>query len=245
MATQILSVITEYCSIYVDDLNMSELASSDPPLYARNMWQYLKPALTKFNHPTEMQGYIFGSESNPKLIEPSYDSTTYTTTVNYSTDFTINLGEDYRGYDVAAARLQTTDRTGAVYYIPYASTYNSEFGTLTISVPSGTTIEAGAVFDLDFYRDGYFVNTLTPEMCDIIGICFQYVWQDRFNTDWLSNVSKVEDKSFQEQNRANKMNADGLRLREISVKLYDKMRKFEQDVVYRSTFPGGTGIRLK
>lgn len=244
MSTQILSVITEYCSIYVDDLNMSELATSDPPLFARNMWQLLKPALAKFDHPTEMQGYIFGTSSNPNLIEPDYDSTLYTTTADYSADFTINLGLDYADYDIAAVRLKSIDRTGNVYFVPYDCTYNSEFGTITVSVPSGETILAGSVFDIDLYKDGYFVNTLTPQMCDIIGICFQYVWQDRFNTDWLSIVSKIEDKSFQEQNRANKMNADSLRLREISVKLYDKMRKFEQDTFYKSTFPGGINVHI-
>lgn len=251
MATQILPVITGYCSIYVDDINMSELAASDPPLFARNMWQLLKPALAKFDHPIEMQGFIFGTESSPNLIEPTYDSTTYTTSVDYSADFTFMLGEAYADYDVVATRLKCHDKTGNVYFVPYECTTSKvQIGTITmlnvtISVPSGDTIPAGSVFDIDFYKDGYFVNTLTPQMCDIIGLCFQYVWQDRFNTDWLSIVSKVEDKSFQEQNRANKMNADGMRLRDISVKLYDKMRKFEQDVYYKNTFPGGTGISIK
>lgn len=244
MATQILPVITGYCSIYVDDINMSELATTDPPLFARNMWQLLKPALAKFDHPSEMQGYIFGTESNPKLVEPSYDSTIYTTVQDYSADFTIDLGLTYSEYDIAAVRLKATDRTGNVYFIPYESEYNSVYGTLTIHVPSGDTILAGSVFDIDLYKDGYFVNTLTPQMCDIIGLCFQYVWQDRFNTDWLSIVSKVEDKSFQEQNRANKMNSDGMRLREMAIKLYDKMRKFEQDIYYKSTFPSGTNVHI-
>lgn len=244
MSTQILSVITDYCSIYVDDLNMTELATSDPPLFARNMWQLLKPALTKFNHPSEMQSYIFGTTANPKLIEPSYDNTIYTTEQDYSTDFTIELGEDYTNYDIVAVRLKATDRTGNVYYVPYECEYNAVFGTITVHVSAGDTVPTGSVFDIDFYADGRFINNLTPEMCDIIGLCFQYVWQDRFNTDWLSIVSKVEDKSFQEQNRANKMNADGMRLREMAVKLYDRMRKFEQDKFYNKQFPGGVGLYL-
>lgn len=244
MSTQILSVITDYCSIYVDDLNMSELASSDPPLFARNMWQLLKPALSKFTNPPEMQAYIFGTETNPKLIEPSYDSTLYTTEVDYSADFTINLGTDYTDYDIAAVRYRFEDRTGSIVYIPFACEYDSTFGIITVHVPTGEAVKAGSVFDIDLYADGYFVNTLSPQMCDIIGLCFQYVWQDRFNTDWLSIVSKIEDKSFQEQNRANKMNADSMRLREMATKLYDRMRKFEQDMAYKSTFPGGTGLVL-
>lgn len=247
MSTQILPVITGYCSIYVDDINMSELATSDPPLFARNMWQLLKPALAKFDHPPEMQKYIFGTSDNPKLIEPKYDDTTYTTSADYTTDIQFPLSTEYQNYDIVAARLKSYDKTGNVYYVPYECSFTEipQIGIMvTISVPSGTTVPAGSVFDLDFYKDGYFANTLSPQMCDIIGLCFQYVWQDRFNTDWLSIVSKVEDKSFQEQNRANKMNADGMRLRELSVKLYDKMRKFEQDVAYNNTFPGGVGIHI-
>lgn len=244
MATSILSVITEYCSIYVDDLNMSELAATDPPLFARNAWQLLKPALAKFTHPPEMQGYIFGTETNPNLVEPEYDSTTsITADVVYSPTINIDLGEDYAGYDLCAVRYRYTDRTGNVVLVPYSSTYDSATGNIVVCNPS--ELPAGSVFEIDFYKDGYFVNTLTPQMCDIIGLCFQYVWQDRFNTDWLSIVSKIEDKSFQEQNRANKMNSDGMRLREIAVKLYDSMRKFEQDVYYRTRFPGGTGVQIK
>lgn len=244
MATPILSVITENCAIYVDDISMSDLAVSDPPLYARNMWQLLRPALAKFNHPAEMQSYIFGTETNPNLVEPEFDSTTsITTEVIYSPTIDINLGEDYAGYDLCAVRYRYTDRTGNVVLVPYSSTYDSETGNIVVYNPS--ELPAGSVFEIDFYKDGYFVNTLTPQMRDIMGIAFQYVWQDRFNTDWLSIVSKIEDKSFQEQNRANKMNADGMRLREIAIKLAGAMRKFEQDVYYKNTFPGGTGLNLK
>ena len=250
MSTQILSVITDYCSVYVDDLNMSELATSDPPLFARNMWQLLKPALSKFDHPPEMQKYIFGSSSEPNLIEPSYDNTTYTTAVDYSTNFSFMLGAEYADYDVVATRLKCYDRTGGVYFVPYECTADvvtvgtAKMLNITVVVPVGETLPAGSVFDIDLYKDGYFVNTLTPSMCDIIGLCFQYVWQDRFNTDWLSIVSKIEDKSFQEQNRANKMNSDGMRLREMAAKLYDKMRKFEQDTFYNNTFHGGIGLHV-
>lgn len=341
MATSILSVITEYCSIYVDDLNMSELAATDPPLFARNAWQLLKPALAKFTHPPEMQKYL-------RYIEPTYDSAVYTTetelmptpfvqqifddnieisqesqtytitvpadvsvsdfnswiiTINGKTathttiggapaasitmlgedvvigsayvavsgsnllfktsaafapsqpvtgtyavtvatgiPIIISLGDKYKGYDLCTVRARFYDRTGNLVLVPIASQYDPETGDIMIAPTQD--IPEGTEFEIDFYKDGQFVNDLTPQMCDIIGLCFQYVWQDRFNTDWLSIVSKIEDKSFQEQNRANKMNADGMRLREMAVKLYDSMRKFEQDVYYNTRFPGGTGVRI-
>lgn len=237
MATQMSSVITDYCAIYVDDINMSELAFTDPPLYFRNMWQLLKPALSKFTHPEQMQDYLFKG-----MTEPSYDSMAYVTVTDYTEDFMLPLGDNYKGYDLAAVRLKSSDRTGAVVMIPLLSEYNSEIGYITIALPNGEPLPAGTVLDFDFYKDGQFAKTLTPQMMNIIGYCFQYVWQDRFNTDWVSIVSKIEDKSFQEQNRANKMNSDTMRLREIGAKLFGAMRKFEQDVMFRNALPNGGGI---
>ena len=56
--TPILKVITEYCSLYVDDIRLNDLASTDMPLYARRMYQYLKAGLPLFSIPTEMQEYL-------------------------------------------------------------------------------------------------------------------------------------------------------------------------------------------
>lgn len=240
MATQMSSVITDYCAIYVDDINFSELAFTDPPLYFRNMWQILKPALSKFTHPEQMQDYLFRG-----MVEPSYDSMAYVTSVDYTEDFMLPLGDDYKGYDLVGVRLKSADRMGAIVMIPLISEYNAETAMVTIALPDGEAIPAGSVLDFDFYKDGSFSKTLTPQMLNIIGLCFQYVWQDRFNTDWVSIVSKIEDKSFQEQNRANKMNADGMRLREIGIKLAGAMRKFEQDVTFRNIVPDRGGIIIQ
>ena len=49
--TQILKVITEYCSLYVDDVRLSDLAATNMPLYARRMYQYFKPAISLFTIP--------------------------------------------------------------------------------------------------------------------------------------------------------------------------------------------------
>ena len=70
---------------------------------------------------------------------------------------------------------------------------------------------------------------------NILGMCFQVVWQDRFNTDWLSMVTKIEDKSFYEQNRANKMKADTERLNQLRQKLYGEMRRYEQNLYQKQT----------
>lgn len=233
--TPILKVITEYCSLYVDDIRLSDLASTDMPLYARRMYQYLKAGLPLFSIPTEMQEYLLGTESNPKFTEPKFDSTIYTVTEDYNTQFEINLGQDYVGYELCACRVRTIDKTRDVILTPIPVDYNSETGTVTINATADYLILNGTVFDFDFYTDGYFSETLTPSIMNILGMCFQVVWQDRFNTDWLSMVTKIEDKSFYEQNRANKMKADTERLYQLRQKLYGEMRRYEQNLYQKQT----------
>lgn len=233
--TPILKVITEYCSLYIDDIRLSELASTDMPLYARRMYQYFKVGLPLFSIPTEMQEYLLGTESNPKLVEPKFDSTLYTTTEDYNSNFEINLGQDYVGYELCACRVKTIDKAGNVILTPIPTNYNAETGTVTIKATVDNPIVSGTVFDFDFYTDGYFTADLTPSIMNILGMCFQVVWQDRFNTDWLSMVTKIEDKSFFEQNRANKMKADTERLYQLRQKLYGEMRRYEQNLYQKQT----------
>ena len=76
----------------------------------------------------------------------------------------------------------------------------------------------------------------------ILGYCFQVVWQTNFNNDYISNVAMIEDRSFAVQNKANKMNADTARLREVRNQLYDEMRRYEQNLFYKKTFPQGLNI---
>lgn len=228
--TKILQVITEYCSLYVDDIRLSDLASTDMPLYARRMYQYLKAGLPLFSIPTEMQSYLVGDKYSPNLIEPKIDSALYQTTKDYNDNFEINLGEEYKGYELYSCRVREINRVGDVLYTPISADYDADTGIMTVKATADNPIMSGTVLDLDFYTDGYFVNDLTPTIMSIIGTCFQVVWQDRFNTDWLSMVSKIEDKSFTEQNRANKMKADTERLTQLRQKLYGEMRRYEQNL---------------
>ena len=224
--TPVLKVLTEYCSIYVDDINLSDLASDDPALYGRRMWEYLRVAIPLFQIPPEMQEYLLGTETNPKLTVPTYDSTTITLSGDSDS---VDLGADYKGYDICSCRVRSVNRAGDVILTPIESSYDAETAIVTFS----TTIAGGTVLDFDLYTDGKFIEDLTPSIMNILGICFQCVWQDRFNTDWLSIVSKVDDKSFSEQNRANKMRADTERLNQVRRKLAEEMRRFSQNLYYK------------
>ena len=48
---------------------------------------------------------------------------------------------------------------------------------------------------------------------------------------------KIEDKSFSEQNRANKIRADTERLKALQEKLSIEIRNYERNIVYRKMFP--------
>ncbi len=236
--TPILKVITEYCDIYVDDINLQSLAVEDKPLYARRMWGYFRAAIPLFSLPANIQLYLVGTKDNPKLTDPVYGNLTYTTTEDITDTFTLTLDENGKGYDLFCCRLREVDDFDNVILLPTSGiSYDKDAGTVTFTASSENPIPKGTNFDMDFYTDGSFTETLTPEEMHILGLCFQIVWQTRFMNDWLSNVSKVEDKSFYEQNRANKIKADTERLREMRTILAEEMRRYEQNLYFRKTFP--------
>lgn len=242
--TPILKVISEYCSIYVDDVRLQELSVTDSPLYARRMWQYFSAAIPLFALPAEMPDFLIGNKEKQNLYEPSYDNTFYTVAETTESDLEIDLGSEYAGYELFSCRVREVDALGNVSLIPTTAEYDAETGKVTIPASAEKPIEQGTVFDFDFYTDGYFVNDLTPSIMTILGMCFQVVWQDRFNTDWLSMVTKIEDKSFYEQNRANKQNADTARLVMLREKLAGEMRRFEQNQYYKQTIADGNRLKI-
>ena len=234
MATPILKVETQYCSAYVDDIRLSELMTTNPPLYARKMWGYFLPAISLFTLPAEMPEYLVGTAQNPKLTEPSFTDYTYAVENDIDENTTISLGDDYKGFELFSANIVQTAANGRIIQTPATNIiYDAESGSITINASSDAPVAAGTVYYLDFYTDGEFQNTLTPQMMNILGMCFQVVWKDRFNTDWLSDVSKIEDKSFFEQNRANKERADTERHEHLMKKLAGEMRRFEQNIYYK------------
>lgn len=236
--TPLLKVLTEYCATYVDDIRLQELSIENPALYARKMSQYFIPSIALFSIPAEMQEYLVGNKYNPKFFEPIYDNKRVTTSGKQTKSFTIDLGEEYQGHELFSANILSLNG-GKVKTTPTnICEYDSATGIIKVTASEENPIEDNTTFDFDFYTDGWFEEELSSQVMNILGICFQCVWQDRFNTDWLSNVAKVEDKSFYEQNRANKMNADTARLNQLRQKLAGEMRRFEQNLYYKKTVLG-------
>lgn len=238
--TPILKVITEYCSVYVDDDRLNDLAEEDTPLYARRMWGYFRLSIPLFNLPARMPLYLMGTLENPKMVEPIYGSFQYTTTEELTSEYVLQLDDSGKGYGLFCCRIRSFDDFDNVIMLPTSvAEYDSINGTVTFHATPENPIPKGTIFDMDFYTDGSFNETLSPEIMNILGMCFQIVWQTRFMNDWLSNVSKVEDKSFYEQNRANKIKADNERLNVLKVNLAEAMRRFEQNLAQRKMFPYG------
>ena len=243
--TPLLKVLTEYCETYVDDIRLQELASTNPPLYARKMSQYFIPSIALFNLPSEMPEYLLGTRNNPKFFEPVYDNKRFTTSGDKTTPFTIELGEDYQLYELFSAQILSLNGNKGVISTPTSiCEYDNATGSIKVNASVENPVKDNTTFDFDFYTDGWFEEDLSPQIMSILGMCFQVVWQDRFNTDWLSNVAKVEDKSFTEQNRANKMNADTARLNQLRQKLAGEMRRFEQNQYYKQLVTGSNRLKF-
>lgn len=240
MATPILQVITEYCEAYVDDIRLAEVRESAPALYLRQTWFLLRVAVSLFTHPVEMQTYLLGTADEPKLTEPTFAETTITLDSEEEGPFVISLGAEYKGFELASCRLRETASDGTVTYYAVDFTYDGQTGDVTVQ----GNYPAGTVFDFDFANDGEFVNTLTPEMMDILGTGFGLTWRERFNADWLSLVAKVEDKSFKEQTRSSDKRANTEQIEAMRVAFAGKMRKFEQGIYYRNIVPQGARITI-
>lgn len=243
--TPLLKVLTEYCETYVDDIRMQELAKINPTLYARKMSQYFIPAISLFNLPAEMPEYLLGTRNNPKFFEPVYDNKRFTTSGDATEPFVIDLGTDYQFYELFSAQILTLNGNKGVLSTPTdICSYDSATGKITVNASVENPVKDNTTFDFDFYTDGWFEEDLSMQIMNILGMCFQVVWQDRFNTDWLSNVAKVEDRSFYEQNRANKMNADTARLNQLRQKLAGEMRRFEQNQYYKQVVTGSNRLKF-
>lgn len=238
MSTPMLKVITEYCAIYVDDIRMQELAQTDAPLYARKMWQYLRASLPLFTLPEGMQEYLMGTETTSKMTEPQIADRVHT--VAEGEGEIIVLGEEYAGFELCACRVRTEDDLGNVVLVPLQIEYDAENGTVKVN----GSVDVGKTLCFDFYTDGYFEETLSPQIMMILGMCFNVVWQTRFMNDWLSNVDKIEDRSFSQQNRANKIRADHERYMILRRELAGEMRKLEQSIYFKEAFPLG-GAKIK
>lgn len=240
MATATLEVITHYCEAYCDDVRLESLRDTNPALYLRQMWYFLRIAISLFNLPAEMPEYLLGTEDDPKLVEPMFADTMYTLPNEVDTTAVIQLGPEYAGYELASCRQRVIADDGRVEYYAVDFAYDAQTGNVTVN----GDFQIGTVFEMDFANDGVFLNTLTPEMMDILGTGFGLAWRERFNADWLSLVAKVEDKSFKEQTRSSDKRANTEQIEEMRKSFAGKMRRLSQNLYYKNFVPQGARIQI-
>lgn len=233
--TAVLKVLTDYCDKYVDDVRLTELKTTDFPLWAFKMWAYLNSGLPFFTIPSEMLSYLVG-EDGEKLTTPLFGTFQTVTEEDHAAGVSFTINSTYVDYDYCSARIVGRKQNGDVFYTPLPSAYNSETGDIEVTPQSD--IPTGATIEIDLYKDGAFEENLRMDVMRILGLCFACAWELRFINDWLSNVSKIEDSSFYEQNRANKENADTERYKMLKGELDSAMRRLDTNNEYRNVVLG-------
>ena len=242
--TPLLKVITEYCAPLVDDIRLQDKASDNPPVYAWTMWQYLQPQLGRFTIPEEMPEYLFGTEENPRFTEPQFATMRYTVEEDITSQTNISLGEDYAGYELFSCH-EIVIGNDCARAESISATYDSESGTVTVNASEDNPIKAGTILEFDFYTDGEFEADLSREVMAILGICFECGWNTRFENDWLSNVPKVEDSSFYQQNIANRMDKGTAKVNFVEQKLAAAMRQYQTSAYYKQIVPMGRRLKIQ
>ena len=174
MSTPILKVLSQYCGVYVDDIRLQELAEANPPLYARRMYNYLRPAITLFNQPAHMQEYFFGTSENPQFVDPVMDSTVYLVEDEESTDFIVPLGAAYSGFDLCACQVKTYDDLDNAVLTPIQITYDEASGNVTVHATPKNNVPQNAILVFDFYTDGEFTETVSEATTEEDGVIHMY-----------------------------------------------------------------------
>ena len=151
----------------------------------------------------------------------------------YSTDTSGNV--DAVSYSIAkdnqffSYMFGVDGKTENAYFI-----YDAETGAVTITA----NLMAGNSVDIDFYTDGVFDYELTPEMCEILAQCIGLKWFNRnFGNDWLGNMQKIKDKSFDVGSVSAQMTSVTARKKELRLALNDRLLHFEQNVTMRQGIP--------
>lgn len=232
MGTAWAEIITDYAMVEISDTRLSEELKESPALFFRRMDLYMRNAVPYFSSPPEMQSWL--SYTAPQYADYSWTGET-------SSQETV-LDTGLIGYELMSVQKIHCDATGNVMWEAYhEAVYNSETGTVTF--PAG--INAGTEFQIDFYTDGSFDNTLTGEEKRILGLCVALVWNERFTGDWLNRQPKIHDKSFSVGSESAYTRAETERMRTVRAALNDELRRYEQNLAYRELAAEGALTRYR
>lgn len=126
--------------VYINDVRLAKQLSISPALYNRRMSLFVSRALPKLCKPPELLTYLRSGMTAPMYSAYEYEAT--------GGEDTISTGEE--GYDMASVIIVERLVDGRTLETPVSAEYNPESGDVTLDTPA---VE-GALYQIDFYRDG-------------------------------------------------------------------------------------------
>lgn len=229
-------IILNYGNLFTDDVRNQQAYDLNPAAFLNQSAYYLAAAIPRFNRPTEVISYL--SLRTPAYFNETQWEVPGSGAEPTSMPVTIQAKPEY---ELCSVVIRGVDKFGNPVDTPYSGAqYDAQSGGVTF--PAG--LIPGTEFIIDLYRDGQFLNPLTPEMKRILGLCFHMVWEYRFTGEWLARAAKVSDKSFSPPNEANWTRAQEEKRRSEEDTLNQELRRYEQACTYRGVVDFSPSVTL-
>lgn len=224
MGTGWSEIVTNSAMVFIDDVRLQEAAADNPALFFRRMSLYVDMAIPMLSRPPELLSWLQCGMTPPTYGDYEWvaDQTSTTTETEVSTGMI--------GYELFSCVARQTDLAGNVTTTQYLeASYNAETGVVTFPQQN----MAGVSYDMDFYTDGTFSNTLTATQIRLLGLATACVWDERFSRNWLNIQMKIHDQSFMTANESSYMREATSRAKVNRALFNDELRKYEQDCAYQ------------
>ena len=229
MGTKWSEIITEHAMVFIDDIRLREKAEDNYALFLREMSLYMRNAIPAFNRPPEVRAFLEQGVKDASFDDFAWESTLDSLNAETSVD------TGCVGYDLFSCAVREEQEDGTVVFTHYDSAeYDPESGIVTFPAQ----VDIGIVYDMDFYSDGEFAHDLTPTQKRILGLCVASVWDERFFRNWLADMPKVHDRSFDTPNESQYMEKGTKKKIQNLGLLNEELRKYEQDCAYARAFRG-------
>lgn len=230
MGTKWSEIISEHAMVDINDVRLVELAQENPARFFRKMALYMKNGIPVFDRPPEIKQWL-----ERDMVLPTWDEAAWTADEESTMEPTaVQTGKT--GYDVfSCVRLEWLD-SGEAVETPYrGASYDAETGIVTFEAQDA----AGVEYAMDFYRDGEFAEELTATQKRILGLCVASTWDEHFFRDWLADVAKAHDRSYEAPNESQYMEKSVKKKMANRSLLNEELRKYEQDCAYYNAFRAG------
>lgn len=230
MGTKWSEIISENAMTDINDVRLIELAQENPARFFRKMALYMKNAIPIFNRPPEIRQWL-----ELDMTLPSWDEASWVSTGESTMEET-QVATGKTGYSVfSCVKVEWLDNGEAVETTYHGASYDAETGIVTFAAQDA----AGVEYSMDFYRDGAFAKDLTATQKRILGLCVASTWDEHFFRDWLADVAKAHDRSFEAPNEPQYMEKSVKKKMANRSLLNEELRKYEQDCAYYNAFRAG------